>query len=90
MSNRTRALWALDIASKVALGLLVASLGAYVALLWEVAEYWAFIRTSPELQTAYTDTLGDMVLGSLGSTLAGVILAMRHVTGTKDHRTLEA
>jgi hypothetical protein len=70
------------------LGLLVASLGAYVALLWEVAEYWAFIRTSPELQTAYTDTLGDMVLGSLGSTLAGVILAMRHVTPSTDRRTM--
>lgn len=66
------------VAPRWALALLVASLGAYVAVAWEVAEYWAFIRTSPELQTAYTDTLGDMVLGSLGATLAGIVLALAH------------
>lgn len=59
------------------LGLLVASLGAYTAVLWELAEYFAFIRHHAELQTAYTDTLGDLVMGSLGSTLAGVLLAWR-------------
>lgn len=59
-----------------AMMLLIASLGSYIAILWEVAEYWAFVRTSPELQTAYTDTLGDLILGSLGSTLAGALLLL--------------
>jgi hypothetical protein len=49
--------------------------GLTAALLWEVGEYFAFIRTSPELSTAYTDTLGDLTLGGLGSLLAGVAVA---------------
>lgn len=28
----------------------------------EFAEYFTFIRNSPELRTAYTDTLGDLAL----------------------------
>jgi hypothetical protein len=73
-----------------ALGLLIASLGSYVAVLWEVAEYFAFIRHSPELQTAYTDTLGDMVLGSLGSTVAGVIVSWTLVRGSEPHGATNA
>jgi hypothetical protein len=73
-----------------ALGLLVASLGAYVAVAWEVAEYWAFIRTSPELQTAYTDTLGDMVLGSLGSTVAGLVVSWTLARGSEPHGSTNA
>jgi hypothetical protein len=49
--------------------------GLTAALLWEVGEYFAFLRTSPELTTAYTDTLGDLTLGGLGSLLAGVVVA---------------
>jgi len=48
--------------------------GCASALLWELGEYAAFIRHSPELQTAYTDTLGDLTLGTLGSLVAGVVL----------------
>ena len=55
------------------LGLTV-GLGAATALLWEVGEYHAFLRNSPELATAYTDTLGDMVLGTTGSLLAGLLV----------------
>ncbi len=57
--------------------LLVVSLGAHLAVWWEVAEYFAFIRVSPELQTAYTDTLGDLVLGTLGACLAAGLLLRR-------------
>jgi hypothetical protein len=49
--------------------------GAVTAVLWEFAEYITFVRNSPELQTAYTDTLGDLGLGLLGSTLAAVLVA---------------
>jgi hypothetical protein len=48
--------------------------GATAEVVWEIGEYVAFIRSSPELQTAYTDTLGDLGLGSLGALLAGLIL----------------
>lgn len=54
----------------------VVGFGATTAILWELAEYVAFIRNSPELETAYTDTLGDLMLGLGGSVLAAVAAAL--------------
>ncbi|MGI4893530.1 MAG: hypothetical protein ACRYF3_00255 [Janthinobacterium lividum] len=48
--------------------------GALLALLWEVGEWWTFIRHGTELSTAYEDTLGDMVLGTTGSAVALLLL----------------
>ena len=53
----------------------VVGFGAVTAILWEVAEYFAFIRRSPELDTAYIDTLGDLSSGLMGSALAGFAAA---------------
>jgi hypothetical protein len=60
-----------------ALGLLVTGIGALLAIGWELAEWYAFIRHGTELATAYEDTLGDEALGTLGATLAGVLVARR-------------
>ena len=50
--------------------------GAVTAIVWELGEYVAFIRNSPELRTAYTDTLGDLALGGIaGSTVAALLTA---------------
>ena len=49
---------------------LVVGFGAFAAIVWELGEYVAFIRDSDELDTAYTDTLGDMLLGLCGSIVA--------------------
>ena len=54
---------------------LVIGFGAVSAIVWELAEYVAFIRNSPELETAYEDTLGDMALGLTGAVIAAVIAA---------------
>ena len=54
----------------------VVGFGAVTAILWEIAEYFAFIRFSEELATAYVDTLGDMTLGLTGSVVAGLIAAL--------------
>ena len=54
--------------------LVAVGFGGAAALCWEVGEYAAFIRHSPELQTAYTDTLGDLTLGTLGSVVAALIV----------------
>ncbi len=51
----------------------VVGFGATTAILWEIAEYFAFIRASPELATAYTDTLGDLGLGLAGSILVALV-----------------
>ena len=58
---------------------LAVGFGAVTAILWEFGEYFAFIRDSPELATAYTDTLGDLALGLTGSTVAAFVTAgFRH------------
>jgi hypothetical protein len=54
---------------------LAVGFGAVTAVLWEFAEYVTFIRNSPELDTAYTDTLGDLALGLTGATIAAALTA---------------
>lgn len=54
------------------------AVGMTVALAWELWEFWSFITRSDEMPTAYTDTLGDLVLGWLGAlTAAGVFIVVR-------------
>ncbi|NRQ48567.1 hypothetical protein [Aeromicrobium stalagmiti] len=48
--------------------------GVSAALVWEIAEYFAFLRWSPERLGAYADTLSDMTLGAVGSLIAGVVV----------------
>jgi hypothetical protein len=69
-----------------ALGWLVAGIGAILAIGWELGEWYAFIRNGTELDTAYQDTLGDELLGTLGAVLAGVVLAVlvRRRTGVRE------
>jgi hypothetical protein len=55
---------------------LVTGFGAAAAILWELGEYFAFIRGGTELATAYTDTLGDEALGLTGAALAGLVVAL--------------
>jgi hypothetical protein len=61
-----------------ALGWLVAGLGALFAVVWELGEWYSFIRHGTELDTAYQDTLGDETLGSLGAACAGLLVALVH------------
>jgi hypothetical protein len=49
--------------------------GAVIAILWELAEYVTFIRDEPELESDYTDTLGDLALGLSGSIVAAALTA---------------
>lgn len=56
---------------------MVTGIGALLAIGWELAEWYTFIRHGKEIGTAYQDTLGDEALGSLGGLLAGVLVARR-------------
>ena len=49
--------------------------GATAAVLWELGEYAAFLRTLPTYQLVYPDTLGDLTLGTSGALLAGLLVA---------------
>jgi hypothetical protein len=55
--------------------------GTTAAVIWELGEYVTFVRHSAELQTAYTDTLGDLALGTLGALLAGLVVGQARRTG---------
>jgi len=48
--------------------------GVTAAVAWELAEYFAFISKSAERHSAYTDTLGDLALGSLGAVVAAILI----------------
>jgi hypothetical protein len=54
--------------------LMIAGLGAMLAIAWELGEWWTFIRHGTEIDTAYEDTLGDETLGTLGALLAGLLV----------------
>ncbi|RJS47174.1 hypothetical protein [Nocardioides cavernaquae] len=60
--------------------LAITGLGAILAIGWELGEWVSFIRQGTELDTAYTDTLGDEALGTLGALMAGVALATRRAS----------
>jgi hypothetical protein len=62
--------------SRAELFAIVVGFGGVTAILWEIGEYFAFIRNSSELSTAYTDTLGDLALGLSGSTLTGMLAVL--------------
>jgi len=57
--------------------LLVTGIGAVLAIGWELSEWFTFIRHGTELDTAYTDTLGDEALGTLGAFTAALLLGRR-------------
>jgi hypothetical protein len=59
---------------------LAVGFAAVSAIAWELAEYVTFIRNSPELATAYVDTLGDLTLGTLGGALGAAIVGLRSPT----------
>jgi hypothetical protein len=54
---------------------------ATTAIIWELAEYVAFVPNSPEAATAYADTLGDLALGLIGGTVAAILVSRLPATG---------
>jgi len=49
--------------------------GAVTHILWEIGEYFAFIRSNPdEFDTAYEDTLGDLALSLSGSVMGATLV----------------
>ena len=55
---------------------LAVGFGAVSAIGWELGEYVTFIRFSDELSTAYTDTLGDLALGTLGGAIGALVVML--------------
>jgi len=59
------------------------SFGLTASLGWELFEYATFLTRSTEWTSAYSDTVGDLVLGWVGSVLAALLVsvAWRHRHG---------
>lgn len=56
---------------------IVAGMGAFFAVFWELGEYIAFVQNNPsESITAYRDTMGDLVLGTTGGTISAAVAAL--------------
>lgn len=65
----------LDIRPRWLLVLAVTGIGATLAILWEIGEWWTFIRRGVELDGAYEDTLADELLGTTGAFVAALLVA---------------
>ena len=52
------------------------SFGLSASLAWELFEYATFLTRSTEWTSAYSDTIGDLTLGWLGSVLAALAVAI--------------
>ncbi len=61
--------------SPVVVTALCIGFGATTAILWEIAEFGAFVTRTPERYGLYHDTIGDLSLGLLGATAAGTVCA---------------
>ncbi len=56
--------------------MLTAGFGAITHIIWELLEYVAFIKANPnELNTAYTDTMGDLALSLCGSIFGAIMVS---------------
>lgn len=72
-----------DIRPRWALVVVVTGLGALFAVVWEIGEWYTFIRQGTELDGAYEDTLSDQLLGTLGAFCAALAV-LRTVTDEGD------
>ncbi|MDC7123264.1 hypothetical protein OMK64_17175 [Cellulomonas fimi] len=54
--------------------LVTVSLGTTLSVAWEIGEYLGHTYLDPTIYVAYGDTIGDMVMGALGSAVAGAVL----------------
>lgn len=65
--------------------------GMTLAVVWELAEFPTFLKSSDQLVAAYEDTLGDLGLSLIGSSLAallGVMQPSKRPTATGEARAV--
>jgi hypothetical protein len=53
------------------------AIGLALSVYWEVGEYLGHTYADSSIHVAYRDTIGDMVMGGIGSTVAGAALVLR-------------
>lgn len=61
-------------ADRAVITVLTAGVGALLAVLWEIGEWFGHTLLDPAIQVGYDDTVGDLAAGVLGAVLAGLVL----------------
>lgn len=61
---------------RVAYGLFIMGICALFGVIWELAEYVSFVQRSPEFNTAYQDTMGDLALDLAGAALGTLVILL--------------
>ncbi|MEO8851009.1 MAG: hypothetical protein ABI360_04690 [Allobranchiibius sp.] len=64
----------LEVRPRWVLVAVITGLGSILAVVWEIGEWWTFIRRGTELDGAYEDTLSDELLGTLGALAAALVV----------------
>lgn len=59
------------------------ALGALLAVVWEAGEWFGHTLLDDAIQVGYTDTVGDLVCGTLGSLVVGLALAAGGPPGSR-------
>jgi hypothetical protein len=59
------------------------ALGLGLSVLWEVGEYLGNAYADSTIHVAYRDTIGDLVMGGLGSAVAGMTLVLAGRSGER-------
>lgn len=55
--------------------IVITALGALLAVIWEAGEWFGHTVLDDAIQVGYDDTVGDLVSGTVGSALAGFVVA---------------
>ncbi|MFF0990427.1 hypothetical protein [Kocuria nitroreducens] len=53
--------------------IVVSSLGAALALVWEYLEFAGYYLVDPQVNVGYLDTMGDLAAGHAGAVVAGIL-----------------
>lgn len=61
--------------ARLGTGVLVVGIGALGSILWELAEWYGWTAFDPTIHVGYTDTLGDLAAGVVGSLVAAALVA---------------
>lgn len=65
----------LDLGRRADAVLVTTGLGALLAVVWEVAEWFGHTYVDRDIFVSYPDTIGDLAAGVVGSLVAGLLLA---------------
>ncbi|EXF24112.1 hypothetical protein BG28_07515 [Nesterenkonia sp. AN1] len=68
--------------------LLTTTLGLALSAVWEMVEWLGFTFITPDISVTYTDTIGDMAAGGIGSVVACVVVVLHLLSDQTRRRSV--